>query len=72
METTDEKNTQSSRILFSHDVHPGQKHHYLSNKYNIDDGSDKNSGISCIQGRKTEEEIKKKMKVLPQLQVNIS
>ncbi|CAF0846206.1 unnamed protein product [Rotaria sordida] len=66
-ETTDENHTQSSRIRFSHDIEPEQKHHYLSNKYSIDDGSDKNGGISYIQGVKTKDEIKKKMQVLPHL-----
>ncbi len=70
-ETTDENNTQSDRILFSHDVQPKQKHHYLSNKYKINDGSDENGGISYIQGIKTKEETKKKLQVLPHLLVSI-
>jgi hypothetical protein len=70
-ETTDEIEPPSNRIIFSPDVHPEQKHHYLTNKYNIDDESNENSGISFIQGFKTQEEIKKKLQILPHLLVNI-
>ncbi|CAF0943461.1 unnamed protein product [Rotaria sp. Silwood1] len=66
-QTIDENPTRSSRIQFSHDVEPEQKHHYLSNKYSIADGSDKTGGISYIQGIKTKEEMKKKVQVLPHL-----
>jgi len=70
-ETTDENITQFNRISFSHDVQPEQKHHYLSNKYNIDGGSDENGGISYIQGVKTEEEKEKRLQVLPHLLVSL-
>jgi hypothetical protein len=70
-ETTDEIEPPSNRIIFSPDVHPEQKHHYLTNKYNIDDESNENGGISFIQGFKTQEEIKKKLQILPHLLVNI-
>jgi hypothetical protein len=75
---TDENVIQSGRIFFSHDVHPEQKDHYLSNKYRINDGSERkngnkksNGGVSCIQGLKTKEEIKKKLQVLPHIQVSV-
>ncbi len=70
-ETTDENNTQFSRICFSHDVQPEQKHHYLSNKYNTETGSDGNSGISYIQGVKTKEEKEKRTPILPHLRVSV-
>jgi hypothetical protein len=43
----------------------------LTNKYNIDDASNDNGGISFIQGLKTKEQIKKKIQILPHILVRI-
>jgi hypothetical protein len=69
-QTNDESDTQSDRILFSHDVHPNQKDHYLTNQYRIDGESVGRGGISLIQGIKTQEKLKKKTQVLPFIRVS--
>ncbi len=70
-ETTDVMESLPDRITFSSDVHPEQKHNYLTNKYNTDNGSDEHGGISLIQGFKTKDQMKRRIQVLPHILVRI-
>jgi len=73
-QSIDENNTQTSRIIFSHDVHLEQKHQYSTNTYKLTGesyGTKKNNGTSCIQGVKTKEEMENRVQVLPHLQVSV-
>jgi hypothetical protein len=73
-ESTDEiRSHPQDRVNFIHDVHPKQRDHYLTSKFKIPDGSTTQKfkgGISYIQGAKTEEEIKNKAAVFPQIHVS--
>lgn len=69
IETKDAFIEESSRILFSVDVHPNQRHRYLTDRFNTEDGSHKNGDIAYLQGLKTEKQVGASASIWPCLRV---
>jgi len=66
---SDEDLDSSDSLKFCRDVHPDQKHYYVTDMFNGTTGKDTNGRLCRLQGVKIDEQIKNRITVLPEIWV---